>query len=247
MRVLDLASGTGDTALLLAAEYGADVTGIDRSAALAKHATDRAVDACVANRVRFAVGDAEFLPFASNSFDIVICECAFCTFPDKAAATSEMVRVLRSGGRVGISDMTVDTAVPPLELSGLVGWVSCIAGARTMTGYCDLLAAAALQLEGREEHPEALLELLDRVEPRLVAAAILTPPEFPALDTAQVKKWMAVARRALASGSVGYCLLSAHKPGHPDKQPADFGLEVAMIRPAVSKYRSPPAKSSKVE
>ncbi len=213
MRVLDLASGTGDTALLLAADYGAHVAGIDRSAGLTKHATDRAFDAGAANRVRFVVGDAESLPFASESFDIVICECAFCTFPDKAAAASEMVRVLRSGGRVGISDMTVDTAVPGFELAGLAGWVSCIAGAQTMTGYCELLAEAGLQVEAGEQRRDALLELLDRVEPRLLAAAILRPPAFPVLGTAEVKKWMALAREAVASGSVGYCLLSARKPG----------------------------------
>lgn len=213
MRVLDLASGTGDSALLLAEEYGADITGIDRSPTLAGRAATRASDVGLADRVRFVVGDAESLPFASDSFDILICECAFCTFPDKAAAAAEMARVLGCGGRVGISDMTVDG--PVFELSGLMGWISCIAGAQTMTGYRDLLAQAGLRVDHREEHQEALLELIDRVEPRLLAAAILTPPGFPTLDTAEVKKWTAVARRAIASGAVGYCLLSAGKPGHP--------------------------------
>jgi arsenite methyltransferase len=214
MRVLDLASGTGDTALLLAAQYGADVTGIDRSAALTKHATGRALDACLANRVRFVVGDAESLPFASDAFDILICECAFCTFPDKATAALEMARVLRTGGRVAIGDITVDAPMFGYEFTSLAAWVSCIAGAQTMTGYCDLLAAAGLQVEDGEERREALLELLDRVEPRLLATAILRPPAFPVLDTAEVKKWVAVARQAVASGSVGYCLVSAQKHGH---------------------------------
>lgn len=213
MRVLDLASGTGDTALRLAKEYGADVTGLDRSPALVRHASTRALNARLANRVRFVVGDAESLPFASDSFDTLICECAFCTFPDKAAAAAQMARVLRRGGRVGISDVTADG--PVFELSGLVGWICCIGGAQTMTGYRDLLAEAGLQVGDREEHREALLELLARVEPRLLAAAILRPPAFPILDTAEVKKWTAVARRAITSGAVGYCLLTAGKPGHP--------------------------------
>ena len=216
MRILDLASGTGDSALLLAEEYGADVTGLDRSPALARHAAIRALDARLANRVRFVVGDAESLPFASDSFDTLICECAFCTFPDKAAAAAEMARVLGRGGRVGISDMTVDAPVIGYEFTSLVAWVSCIAGAQTMTGYRDLLAEAGLQVEAPEEHREALLELLDRIEPRLLAAAILRPSAFPVLETAEVKKWMAASRRAVASGAAGYCLLSAGKLGHPD-------------------------------
>lgn len=81
-----------------------------------------------------------------------------------------------------------------------------------MTGYSELLAAAGLQVEDGEERPEALLELLDRVEPRLLAAAILRPPAFPVLDKAEVHRWMAVARQAIAAGYAGYCLLTAQKP-----------------------------------
>ena len=211
MKVLDLASGSGATALLLAAEYGADVTGVERSPALTKRAGILALDARLSDHVRFVVGDAESLPFSSDSFDILICECAFCTFPDKATAASEMARVLRPGGRIGISDMTVDAPVFGYEYATLEGWVACISGARTISGYSDLLTVAGLQVKEAEKHPEALLELIDRVEPRLLAAAILQPPAFPILNTAEVKKWMTVARQAVSSGSVGYCLLNAQK------------------------------------
>jgi len=54
-------------------------------------------------RVSFHRADAERLPFADQSFDAVICECAFCTFPNKPAAANEFARVLRVGGRVGLT------------------------------------------------------------------------------------------------------------------------------------------------
>ena len=57
-------------------------------------------------KVRF-LGDAERLPLPDNTFDALVCECAFCTFPDKATAAAEFARVLRPGGRVGITDVTV--------------------------------------------------------------------------------------------------------------------------------------------
>ena len=55
-------------------------------------------------KVRFHLGDAERLPLPDNTFDALVCECAFCTFPDKATAAAEFARVLRPGGRVGIAD-----------------------------------------------------------------------------------------------------------------------------------------------
>jgi len=54
-------------------------------------------------RVHFERADAELLPVADASFDVVICECAFCTFLNKAAVAREFVRVLRAGGQVGLS------------------------------------------------------------------------------------------------------------------------------------------------
>ncbi|MGH3951626.1 MAG: class I SAM-dependent methyltransferase [Pseudonocardiaceae bacterium] len=56
--------------------------------------------------VRFHVGDAEGLPLPDGVYDAVVCECALCTFPDKQRAVAEVARLLRPGGRVGITDVT---------------------------------------------------------------------------------------------------------------------------------------------
>lgn len=85
-QVLDVASGIGTTALVLAASYDVEVTGVDLGERQISRARARAVDAGLDGQVRFELGDAEQLPFADASFDVIVSECAFCTFPDKATA-----------------------------------------------------------------------------------------------------------------------------------------------------------------
>ncbi|MGE0059016.1 MAG: class I SAM-dependent methyltransferase, partial [Dehalococcoidia bacterium] len=97
MRVLDVASGAGETASLLTREFGASVVGVDLSFANLKTATERR-GSSHAPAAEFAVGDAELLPLKNGAFDAVFCECSFCTFPDKAASLAELYRVTRPGG-----------------------------------------------------------------------------------------------------------------------------------------------------
>jgi SAM-dependent methyltransferase len=94
-RVLDVASGPGSTALLLAREHGVQVDGVDLGAKNLARASAAAEAAGLAGRVRFRPGDAERLPFPDQTFDAVVCECAFCTFPAKETAAAEFARVLR--------------------------------------------------------------------------------------------------------------------------------------------------------
>ena len=92
-QVLDVASGIGTTALLLAAEHDVDVVGVDLGAAQVAKAPARAAPPASATGPRSEVGDAERLPVDDDSFDAVVSECAFCTFPDKATAAAEVARV----------------------------------------------------------------------------------------------------------------------------------------------------------
>ena len=84
--VVDVASGRGTSALHLAQRFGCRVSGIDLSQQNVDRATADAVRLGLADRVQFRVGDGECLPLAAESVDAVICECAFCAFPDKSRA-----------------------------------------------------------------------------------------------------------------------------------------------------------------
>ena len=143
-RVLDVASGKGTSALFLAERFGCEVLGIDYGGQNVEQANAAAAAKGMQSRVSFREGDAERLPVADSSFDAIVCECAFCTFPDKPAAAAEFARVLRDGGAVGLSDLTRG-AVLPKELDGLLAWIACIADAQPVEGYVGYLSGAPLR------------------------------------------------------------------------------------------------------
>ena len=103
-RLLDVGCGLGDAALALSTDLGdqGEVVGIDGSEVMLAEARVRAADATC--RVRFAVGDAGHLDEPDASFDAVRSERMLQWVPDPARAVAEMARVLRSGGRVCLTD-----------------------------------------------------------------------------------------------------------------------------------------------
>ena len=150
-RLLDVASGKGDSALHLAETFGCEVVGIDYSSANVSFANKAALERGVAGRVTFQQADAERLPFADGTFDGVLCECAYCTFPDKRGAASEFYRVLGPNGRVGMSDIVRAEVIPP-DLDTLLAWVACIADAQPAERYAELLSSAEFCIDRIEPH-----------------------------------------------------------------------------------------------
>ena len=101
-RVLDVASGTGQTACHLAETFHCKVVGVDASDSMLERARNKAGERHL--EVQFRHGDAQRLPFESNSFDVVISECTLCIL-DKETAIREMIRVARPGGYIGMHDL----------------------------------------------------------------------------------------------------------------------------------------------
>lgn len=216
--VLDVASGPGTSALELACTFGGRVTGIDYSAEQVARANAGAAAAGLAERVRFQQGDAERLPFADGSFDALLCECAFCTFPDKGTAGSEFFRVLRPGGQLGLSDIALDPARLPASLQGMLGVVACIADARPAAEYVALLRAAGFGDFQVEDHVGALLELAKQIEVRLlalkVAAALGKHPggtRIGAVDITKARPLLSEVRAQIADGNATYVAIIAGK------------------------------------
>ncbi|GAC1438699.1 MAG: hypothetical protein NVS1B11_27800 [Terriglobales bacterium] len=213
-RVLDVACGKGKTAVFLAKEFGCEVFGIDYGEQNVADARSLAHADHVDSRVQFERGDAEDLPFADGAFEAVICECAFCTFPDKVASAWEFFRVLRRGGHVGISDLTRERTLP-VELDGLLAWIACIGDAQTLDGYTALLRDAGFTMESVKQRNDALEEMVNQVRVRLLGAEIMTglnKLQLPGLDLGAAKRMANSAIAAVKQGELGYVLICAAKP-----------------------------------
>ena len=210
-RVLDIASGPGTTAFLLAAEFGVDVEGVDLGPVTVDKANATSSARGLGEQVRFRIGDAERLPVPDASFDAVVCECAFCTFPDKPTAAAEIARVLKPGGRVGITDVALDPERLDAELRTLAGWVACIADARPMAEYVELLEHAGLHVTRTEPHDDALTRMIEQIDGRLAAYSMLKHAALENVDVPKARERCTLAARAVEDGIAGYSLIIARK------------------------------------
>jgi arsenite methyltransferase len=211
--LLDVACGKGTSALAVAERFGCRTTGVDLSAANVAEANDEAARRGLADRVRFIVGDAEVLPFAAASFDALLCECAFCTFPDKARASAEFARVVRPGGRVGMSDLTRAPGASS-ELDGLLAWIACVGDAQPLASYADWLIAAQFSVAAAVRRDDCLQRMVDTVRGRILLADVmigLKKLRLPGFDAQQAKRFAGAAERAVKARELGYALLVAER------------------------------------
>ncbi len=142
-RVLDLGSGGGIDVLLSARRvgpagkaYGLDMT--DEMLALALANAEKAG----ASNVEFLKGTIEAIPLPANSIDVVISNCVINLSTDKPAVFAETFRVLKPGGRIGVSDVVADDDLTPEQRAERGDYVGCIAGALSFNEYRSSLQAA---------------------------------------------------------------------------------------------------------
>jgi SAM-dependent methyltransferase len=141
--VLDLGSGGGIDVLLSAKRvgptgkvYGLDMT--DEMLALALENREKAG----ATNVEFLKGYIEEIPLPANTVDVVISNCVINLSTNKPRVFEEMHRVLRPGGRLGISDVVADNELTPEQRAERGSYVGCIAGALSFQEYEEGLRTA---------------------------------------------------------------------------------------------------------
>jgi arsenite methyltransferase len=209
MRVLDVASGNGESAIFLAQRFGSEVLGIDFGLVNVKQAAARADEGGLGPLVQFQQGDAERIDFPDETFDAVLCECAFCTFPEKRVAAAEITRVLRPAGKVGLSDLTRSAKLPE-ELQGLFAWVACIADARPVEEYVGYLEGVGIRNVEIETHDEALAEMVRSIQGKLLGAELMSKLkklDLEGIDFAQAKTLARTASEAVRTQKLGYALV----------------------------------------
>jgi arsenite methyltransferase len=144
--VLDLGSGGGIDVILSAKRVGPTgiVYGLDMTEEMLALARRNAEDAGIRNAI-FLRGVIEDVPLPSDSVDVVISNCVVNLSVDKAAVFAELARVLKPGGRIGISDVVAEDRLTPAERAGRGSYVGCIAGALSKREYEAGLDAAGFE------------------------------------------------------------------------------------------------------
>ena len=144
--VLDLGSGGGIDVILSARRVGPGGTafGLDMTDEMLDLARANAIEAAVDNAV-FLKGVIEEIPLAACSVDVVISNCVINLSVDKRSVFAEIARVLKPGGRIGISDIVAEDRLSAEERATRGSYVGCIAGALSRSEYEEGLSAAGLE------------------------------------------------------------------------------------------------------
>jgi arsenite methyltransferase len=155
--VLDLGSGGGIDVLLSASRVGptGKAYGLDMTTEMVQLARANAARAGASN-VEFLQGSIEAVPLPDASVDVIISNCVINLSTDKPAVFAEAFRVLRPGGRLGVTDVVAEDDLTATQRTERGSYVGCIAGALSTREYRDGLAAAGfIDITITPTHPVA--------------------------------------------------------------------------------------------
>lgn len=144
--VLDLGSGGGIDVFLAAKKVGTKgrVIGIDMNEAMIKRASEAAEEYGFKN-VEFRLGEIEEMPVEDDTVDAIISNCVINLSPDKSQVFHEAHRVLKPGGRITVSDIVTEGAIPEEIRRDLDSWASCVSGALPQEEYLKDIEAAGFK------------------------------------------------------------------------------------------------------
>jgi len=160
--VLDLGSGAGFDCFLAAKRVGkaGKVIGVDMTPDMIDRARNNARKGNYTN-VEFRLGEIENLPAADNSVDVIISNCVINLAPDKSRVFKEAFRVIRSGGRLMVSDIVLLKELPEPIRDSIEAYTGCIAGATKKEKYIEIIKNAGfkdLQVLDEKNFPIDVLE-----------------------------------------------------------------------------------------
>ncbi|NQW23500.1 MAG: methyltransferase domain-containing protein [SAR202 cluster bacterium] len=217
--VADLASAQGTSAQALSRVFHCSVLGVEFGAAAVRSACNAAPEGSTAH---FVQGDAESLPMRSAVFDAAVCECSMSLFINKAQAVAEVARLLRPGGKFGLSDVTIEPGSLPADLEGELGQVLCMTDALTADGYVALLEEGGFTITERLDASGEIAKILDEVEGKLAAFLALqnmsSSTSGVSTSTTSIESQLEQApglvtkvRKMVRAGDLGYWLFVGEK------------------------------------
>ena len=174
--VLDLGSGAGFDCFLAASRVGRTgrVIGVDMTPEMVTKARDNARRVSATN-VEFRLGEIEHLPVPDESVDVIISNCVINLSPDKGAVFREVLRVLKPGGRLAISDVVATQPIPKEVAESVEALTGCVAGAVPVDEIRALLADAGfegIKVDPRRDSNAIIAQCMPGAETFLASAVI---------------------------------------------------------------------------
>ena len=184
-RVLDLGSGGGIDVLLSAKRVGPTgrAIGLDMTDEMLALAQKNAAEAGATN-VEFLKGHIESIPLPADSVDVVISNCVINLAADKPSVFREIARVLRPGGRMGVTDIVAEDRLTPAERAERGSYVGCIADALSMSQFregLELVGLTGVRLTPTHAVADGMVSaIVQAVKPGDAMPFVdLTPRELP--------------------------------------------------------------------
>jgi SAM-dependent methyltransferase len=172
--VLDLGSGAGMDCFLAAHRVGetGHVIGVDMTGAMLDKANANK-ERLGLNNVEFREGHIEALPVDDNTIDIIMSNCVINLSPQKADVFAEAFRVLKTGGRLAISDIVTEGHFTDAQQTDIASWSACVSGAIPAQDYTALIAAAGF----------TRIEVVDKEDAEALESA---PTDMPHIYSARI-------------------------------------------------------------
>ena len=208
--VLDVACGVGSTVGFLESNYECSTVGID----LSKKLAGKASISFKTGTLGFANADGENLPFGSESFTTVISECSVCLMPQSNRGISEALRVLKHGGRLGITDLAVGGSLPE-ELDNVLMSLLCVSRKMRWQDYSAVVEEEGFEKVEVSDESASLVRMVEGIKKRLLLAELLVGTGKLSARVDQIamgKRLVALARTAVEGHRLGYLMLTARKP-----------------------------------
>ncbi|TDV41047.1 methyltransferase domain-containing protein [Actinophytocola oryzae] len=208
--VLDAGCGPGTTAISMAERFGARVTGITVSRFEVERAIARAGASTVGDLVDFEYGDFMDLEYPDGSFDAVLALESLQNAPDLTQVLAELYRVLRPGGRISMSDFSLEQAGPPERLARFMETLR-LSRLPSLTEWIGHLRAAGFDVE---EYTQCGPRVLGRKAKYIEAALVRRQEIADKFGEAALNEFAEQHHGFFAPrrNQVGYVILSARKP-----------------------------------